>query len=72
MGNQINIRNKDTFTPKKLGPVNRIECFEVEQVKSRSSNKEGLYAQDKLFENYESTFILLRHIYIRLPLRFRS
>jgi hypothetical protein len=54
MGNQVNSA-KETLTPKKTRSLSTIEEINSPQIKSRSSQKDGLYTQDKLFENYESS-----------------
>jgi hypothetical protein len=65
MGNQVNSA-KDTLTPKKTRSSNAID--EVQhQNKSHSSQKEGLYSQEKLFENFESKYLnKQRHLNIRV------
>jgi len=60
MGNQVKGQgnnNDKTYTPKKNSNSNGVfsNIFSSnEKQKSKSGIKEGLYAEDKLFENYES------------------
>ena len=56
MGNQVN-SIKDTLTPKKTRSLSTLDEINTQPTKSRSSQKDGLYTQDKLFENYESSLI---------------
>jgi hypothetical protein len=57
MGNQVN-SIKDTLTPKKTRSLSTLDEINTQPTKSRSSQKDGLYTQDKLFENYESSLII--------------
>jgi hypothetical protein len=72
MGNQVNSA-KETLTPKKTRSLSTIEEINSQQIKSRSSQKDGLYTQDKLFENYESSlYFLIRYLNFRLSTGYRS
>lgn len=70
MGNRVSSA-KETLTPKKTRSNSSIEEINTNLVKSHSNQKEGLYAQEKLFENYESNLFLCRHLYFRLPVGHR-
>ncbi len=71
MGNQVpGAERHDSLTPKKT----RSQIITTSDGRrSKSSKKDGLYADEKLFENFESNLLLtLRYSNLRLPTRVRS
>jgi hypothetical protein len=55
MGNKVQgSSNTGSITPQKKSKNIFSNLFSGDKQKSKSSQKEGLYAEEKLFENYES------------------
>ena len=57
MGNKVG--NRNLYTPdKKTNSIDILGIFSTEpKVKSANKNKDCLYAEDKIFENFDSIFI---------------
>ena len=56
MGNKVG--NRNLYTPdKKTNSIDILGIFSTEpKVKSANKNRDCLYAEDKLFENFDSIF----------------
>jgi hypothetical protein len=53
MGNKIDIdsSNRDSSTPKNKSSLSNSQCFSS---KKKSAQKDGLFTEEKLFENFDS------------------